>query len=178
MAVADAYPVATTSANTWQVDGSAAAGGSATNGDLGYCCYKAADFITEAKKTQATATFDTTKFNKWTCPAKFTGNYATGATYAAGTADTHMTHSTNNWWCSDGTYNLTDSDAYGTGGATAHWNLKDSSEFAAAAENTLVLAADPTTVDKRLDLFLAACRQKRTICGNGHVEEGGTDASR
>jgi len=89
-----------------------------------------------------------------------------------------MTHSTNNWWCSDGTYNLTDSDAYGTGGANAHWNLKDSSEFAAAAENTLVLAADPTTVDKRLDLFLAACRQKRTICGNGHVEEGGDDASR
>lgn len=74
---------------------------------------------------------DTELFNKFTCPARLTGEPATKANYAAGTTAaqkaTQMLHSANNWWCSDGSYNLAvvGDDTYSTGGATASSNMKD-----------------------------------------------------
>jgi hypothetical protein len=183
--VSDAYPNSDTSGSTsaWDVAGAAAAGASGTgkNGDLGFCCYEAGVFNAEAAKpVSGNPTFDLQKLNKWTCPAKFTGDWpASNAAYDNTSVITTMAHSTNNWWCSDGTYNLTNSDAYGTDGAAAASNVKDATIFAASnVVGTLILPADRSATDKRLDLFLAACRQKRTICGAGHVPDDGTAQSR
>ena len=41
--------------------------------------------------------------NKWTCPAKFKGDWASASNVTAASAD----FSTDDWWCSDGTFNLT-----------------------------------------------------------------------
>jgi hypothetical protein len=46
------------------------------------------------------------------CPAKFTS----AANAASGNSNI-LTETTNPWWCSDGTYNLTAVAAYGTTGA-------------------------------------------------------------
>jgi len=165
---------------TWDNTGDAAESKSTnplTSGDLGACCYTSADAATEfVKVVSATPTLDTVKFNKYTCPAKLTGEPTTGAAYNAGTDATKMLHSANNWWCSDGSYNLekVGDDSYSTNGATASSNIKDPSAFAADVYSTgklLAASAKPLTEDKRLELFLAACRQKRLICGASHVPE-------
>lgn len=54
-------------------------------------------------------------FNRYTCPAKFTNVYAAAANADQAIASSpKLIMSANNWWCSDGSYNLKDSDAYAT----------------------------------------------------------------
>lgn len=94
---------------------------------------------------------DTVKFNKYTCPAKLTGDPTTVANYAAGTA-TAMAHSANNWWCSDGSYNLAvvSDDTYSTGGADPSSNMKDPTAWGTSADvyttgKLLDVSANPLT---------------------------------
>jgi len=61
----------------------------------------------------------TTIFNKWNCPAKFTNEWIADGDK---TKLSSIVMSTKNWWCSDGSFNLTDDAAYGTKGATASMN--------------------------------------------------------
>jgi hypothetical protein len=92
-------------------------------------------------------TLDTVKFNKFTCPARLTGPAKTGAAYVVGT-DTEMKHSANNWWCSDGAYNLIDSTDYLTPGATASYNNNSPANWATTAYTggqLLLVNANPLT---------------------------------
>ena len=58
------------------------------------------------------------KLNKYICPAKYGATYSSAGTItAAATAYNFIT--TTNWWCSDGTFNLTTDSTTGTTGATA-----------------------------------------------------------
>jgi hypothetical protein len=117
-------------------------------------------------------------FNRWICPAKFTFNNA-AAKKSKNIAD--VTLSTKNWWCSDGSYNLTDDDTYATKGAAATSN---SAVWATTAGNAildktqLLEAADDQ--DRRDELMLQACRQKRLVCGDMRVKEDAalTDSNR
>jgi hypothetical protein len=158
--LATAYPDPATAnaAMTWDNTGAAAGSSTAsplTSGDLGACCYTTADAKTEfVKDITASPTLDTVKFNKYTCPAKLTGEPATGATYNSGSTAankaTQMLHSANNWWCSDGSFNLKDvtDDTYSTNGATESSNMKDPAAWAADSYSTgklLEASANPLT---------------------------------
>jgi hypothetical protein len=115
--------------------------------------------------------------NKWTCPAKYTWDNSAAKKENAYAS---VVISTKNWWCSDGSYNLTDDDLYATKGATATSN---SATWVPNGANTALLdksfltSADDTD-DRRDELFLQACRQKRTICEAMRVDESATDANR
>jgi hypothetical protein len=113
-------------------------------------------------------------FNKWTCPAKYNAIVADGKPNAYATLAVNVTNK--NWWCSDGSYNLTAAAAYATAGATATENE------ATMGTGTNVLTAanlngDNDTNDRRDELVLQACRQRRLICGNMVVLEGETAAN-
>jgi hypothetical protein len=69
------------------------------------------------------------------------------------------------WWCSDGSYNLVATGS--TDGATASTFKALKNDFVAAADTTNLIIAD---IDRRSELFYAACRQKQTICGSSLVE--------
>lgn len=69
---------------------------------------------------------------------------------------------------------MTDSVAYATEGAAATGNIMSKTAFATTAGAKLVTAA----TDRRNELFYAACRQKLSICGAGHIAETGDDASK
>ena len=74
--------------------------------------------------TPAAATDGTWKastLNKWTCPAKFGGGWAADAAPDSGNASPVAAYTSlsaiitnKDWWCSDGTFNLTQ-DTFGTG---------------------------------------------------------------
>lgn len=57
--------------------------------------------------------------NKWTCPAKYGGPHATAGTITAAATPASNFITATNWWCSDGTFNLTTSAVTGTTAATA-----------------------------------------------------------
>lgn len=115
-----------------------------------------------------------TLFNKWTCPAKYDAMVADAAPSTFATLKVNLTNK--NWWCSDGSYNLTAAAAYATEGATATEN-----EATIGAGTKLLTVAnlngDSDTNDRRDELILQACRQKNSICGAGHVLEGETAAN-
>ena len=68
--------------------------------------------------------------NKFTCPAKYGATYgAAGTISAADTAGNFITAT--NWWCSDGTFNLTTSATTGTTTTTALSFGADITSFAA-----------------------------------------------
>ena len=68
--------------------------------------------------------------NKWTCPAKFAAGYAAAGTIIAANTATNFITATN-WWCSDGTFNLTTAAGTGTTGAIALSFKADITIFAA-----------------------------------------------
>lgn len=74
------------------------------------------------------------------------------------------------WWCSDGTYNMVADGAYGTlGAAVSSW--KD----AGVTENKIITNQS----DRRFDLMVAQCRQKRDLCGNSKIDlSGGSTVTR
>jgi hypothetical protein len=58
--------------------------------------------------------------NKWSCPAKYGGDFLAAGTITAAVAAVATNFITaTNWWCSDGTFNLTTSAVTGTTAATA-----------------------------------------------------------
>jgi len=91
--------------------------------------------------------------------------------------------STKNWWCSDGSYNLTDDEAYATKGASVVSNNAIWNTGTGVAKKLLLasaLLASDDLQDRRDELMLQACRQKRTICGAMRVAEDAalTDSNR
>jgi hypothetical protein len=106
------------------------------------------------------------------CPAKFTNDWtATGSTKKI---DPDLGMATTNWWCSDGSYNLKADALYGTAGATASGLKAVIADFAAASGNAATSEIVPGD-DKRLELFMAACRQKKINCGGSSmIPETGT----
>lgn len=81
--------------------------------------------------------------------------------------------SATSWWCSDTSYNLTTAAGSSTPGATASIFKATKAGFIAAASGTNDILPG---YDRRLDLFFAACRQKKLICGAGMVENLTTTA--
>ena len=98
----------------------------AGKGDMGFCCYTMDDMrltmntkatvITQADPaTSSSGTWKASTLNKWTCPAKFSGGWAADAAPDSGGAPPSAAYTSLNtgikfstdWWCSDGTYNLT-----------------------------------------------------------------------
>ena len=177
--LATAYPVIGATPVTYDKLGTENTGTANTEkGDLGFCCYTLdvalANFV--VPESDNTNTWDTTKLNKYTCPAKFGNNHE--AAVAPNTPTTgaafnlkDLSVKTQDWWCSDGTYNLT----------TATWSsatpggfLKDTTEWNATDGVKLVMGNNDalvSTLDRRLELFLPACRQKKTICKASMIGE-------
>jgi hypothetical protein len=186
LALDKVYPTqanAAAAANTvvaWEVTGVGNGTTALKKGDQGFCCYKMSEIETIADVLNDAAGADSLNvrlINKWTCPAKYTygGAKKKGSEYA------QVTISTNNWWCSDGSYNLaiTADDTYATAGITATsnqktWNTTTNNSKKLLDKTKLNYAADNRI--RRDELFLQACRQKRLVCGQGSVPEGGTTA--
>ena len=107
----------------------------ANTGDLGSCCYTSANANILYGYAANATTGDTTIFNKFTCPARFTNTWITGTgTFGFRAAD---------WWCSDGTFNH----------ASTTTSLGAASDFT----STTNLVNTPT-LDRRFELLFAACR--------------------
>jgi len=104
-------------------------------------------------------------FNKWTCPARFTNDWEDDATLK-GSDHAKIIMSSNNWWCSDGSYNVKENnEAYGTKVATAAGN---NNVWGTGNGNPILTAGNAYglyTKDRRDELLFAQCRQKRTMCG-------------
>jgi hypothetical protein len=173
------YAIKAATAHTWNVKGDGDGAVALVAGDQGSCCYSMAAIIlvADGDKTDAGADLNTKILNKWTCPAKYTWD---NSAVKKENAYADVVISTKNWWCSDGSYNLTADDAYATKGATATSNSATWVPNAGAKpllDKALLTSADDTD-DRRDELFLQACRQKRSICEAMRVAEGGDDASR
>jgi len=117
----------------------------------------------------------TTIFNKWNCPAKFTNEWIADGDK---TKLSSIVMSAKNWWCSDGSFNLTDDAAYGTKGATASMNgatinTQDGKKMFDSAK----LILNQYDKDRRDELLFAQCRQKNKMCGASKIDEAGTDAN-
>lgn len=181
-----AYPLAKIGASTSEPSGWLLAGtgngdtpADQKSGDQGACCYSSdvmATFAALINNGAVANGLKTDLFNKWTCPAKFTSSWlASGPASDWFTTKTKLVMSLKPWWCSDGSYNLTADDAYGTTGATASNN---NAVLDTTGGNAFFTAADfyPNAFDKdrRDELLLAQCRQKRTICENKNVVESAT----
>ena len=107
----------------------------ANTGDLGSCCYTSANANILYGYAANATTGDTTIFNKFTCPARFTNTWITGTgTFGFRVGD---------WWCSDGTFNHTPTTT----------SLGAASDFS----STVPLVNTPT-LDRRFELLFAACR--------------------
>ena len=70
-------------------------------------------------------TWKASTLNKWTCPAKFAGGYAADAAPDSANATPVPAYTSINsiitnkdWWCSDGTFNLT-TNTFGTNATAA-----------------------------------------------------------
>jgi hypothetical protein len=120
------YPLMTksksdTEPQAWYVKGDEDGSTDLVKGDQGFCCYTLDLLLVIGNLDNDAATDMTTEMiNRWTCPAKFAWTNASVKKANAIVADGKMT--TTNWWCSDGSYNLKDDDAYATKGATATSN--------------------------------------------------------
>ena len=79
---------------------------------------------------------------------------------------------TTDWWCSDGTYLLTN-DTWSTVGLGGSGFLSNTSDWGADGAKMIGVNTDNTISggDRRLELFLAACRQKTAICGAAAIGE-------
>ena len=87
-------------------------------------------------------------FNKITCAAKFTNDWATNAIM-----DTVIALSAENWWCSDGSYNIkVNNSAYGTN------NVAASSYYNSLVNSDVTVAVILPDGDRRNELMWAACR--------------------
>ena len=76
------------------------------------------------------------------------------------------------WWCSDGTYRLID-DTWSTVGMNGSGFLSETADWGADGLAMIGIGNGDTITggDRRLELFLAACRQKTAICGAAAVGE-------
>jgi hypothetical protein len=133
-----AYPSDVGDGYTFSDTGGAAAidvAATANTGDLGSCCYTSANATILYGYAANATTGDTTIFNKFTCPARFTNTWITGTgTFGFSAAD---------WWCSDGTFNH----------APTTTSLGAASDFASTAP-----LVNLPTLDRRFELLFAACR--------------------
>lgn len=88
--------------------------------------------------------------NKWTCPAKFQNAWVDDAV-----TDKAIVETTTPWWCSDGTYNMVANADYGTLGSNSGSYGATKGSYATTPYAPVIVL----TVDRRVELFYASCRQ-------------------
>lgn len=81
--------------------------------------------------------------------------------------DTVISMSAENWWCSDGSYNIKlNNTAYGTN------NVAASGYYNSLVNGDVTVAVILPTGDRRNELMWAACRQKNKFCGGSGLISG------